>query len=146
MAIADRLAVMESGRIVQVGTAETLYRNPSHSFVARFLGRVNTLARSAEDKARGVIRLGEHVMPCPEHQRDLDEVMVRPEDVHLTPVDSATATARIARRTFLGDRVQLYLELKGQDTLLAEAHGLLHHAPGDTVGIHIDADRLLPAR
>ena len=146
MAIADRLAVMQGGRIMQVGTAETLYRNPAHPFVARFLGRVNTLTRNADDKAKGVIRVGNYAMPCPEHLRDHDEVMVRPEDVHLADVDGSPATARISRRTFLGDRVQLYLELAGQETVLAEAHGLLNHAPGETIGIRIDPDRLLPAR
>ncbi len=55
MAIADRLAVMHAGRIVQVGRGEDLYRAPSHPFVAEFLGRVNRIARSPESIARGVL-------------------------------------------------------------------------------------------
>jgi len=146
MAIADRLALMEAGRIVQVGTAETLYRNPAHTFVARFLGRVNTLERSTDDIAAGVIRLGDSTLECPVHLRERNEVMLRPEDIHLGEPNGSGARARVARRTFLGDRVQLHLELNGQPTLMAEAHGLLRCEPGDTVGLHIDLERLLPAR
>lgn len=146
MAIADRLALMEAGRIVQVGPAEALYRNPAHAFVARFLGRVNTLERSQEDLTAGIIRLGDGSIRCPAHLRDHREVMVRPEDIHLGPAGEGNTCARVYRRTFLGDRVQLHLELNGQPALLAEAHGLLHCSTGDTVGLHIDPNRLLPAR
>lgn len=146
MAIADRLAVMEAGRIVQVGTAESLYRNPAHSFVARFLGRVNTLSRSPDDIAAGVIRLGGSELTCPQHLRARKEVMLRPEDIHLALPGNGGARAKVARRTFLGDRVQLHLELEDRTTLLAEAHGLMGCTPGDTVGLQIDLERLLPTR
>jgi len=43
MAISDRIAVMDQGRIVQCDTAEELYRRPISSFVAGFLGRTNLL-------------------------------------------------------------------------------------------------------
>src|SRR5690606_39485953 len=39
LAIADRLAIMQAGRIVGLGDGETLYRAPTHPFVAEFLGR-----------------------------------------------------------------------------------------------------------
>lgn len=144
MAIADRLVVMQAGSIMQVGTAEDLYRNPAHPFVARFLGRVNTLLRSESDIAAGVIRFGTAQLQCPAHLRSHDEVMVRPEDIHLGAADAATAVGRIARRTFLGDRVQLELEIDGQHPLLVEAHGLNRCVPGDMVGLNIAADRWLP--
>jgi putative spermidine/putrescine transport system ATP-binding protein len=43
MSIADRMAVMQSGQVIQIGTAEDLYRSPRHPFVASFLGRVNAV-------------------------------------------------------------------------------------------------------
>src|SRR5690606_18450385 len=45
-AIADRMAVMHAGEIVQIGDGESLYREPKHPFVASFLGRVNVLSRT----------------------------------------------------------------------------------------------------
>ena len=43
MAVSDRIAVMNKGVIVQVGTAEDLYHRPASEFVARFIGRVNLI-------------------------------------------------------------------------------------------------------
>ena len=63
LAIADRLAVMRAGEIVQVGVGEELYRRPSHPFVAEFLGRVNRLHRSAQDMAAWISRQGTGTNP-----------------------------------------------------------------------------------
>lgn len=52
LAIADRLAVMHAGRIVQVGEGEALYRAPSHPFVATFLGRVNRIVPGSSPAKR----------------------------------------------------------------------------------------------
>src|SRR5438105_10725717 len=43
MAISDRIAVMDRGEIVQIGSAEALYHSPASEFVARFIGRTNLL-------------------------------------------------------------------------------------------------------
>lgn len=43
MAIADRIGVMESGHLVQIGSAESLYRHPASRFVAGFIGKCNFL-------------------------------------------------------------------------------------------------------
>ncbi len=45
MAISDQIAVMNEGRIVQIGTAEDLYLQPDSAFVAQFIGRINLSAR-----------------------------------------------------------------------------------------------------
>lgn len=109
MAIADRLVVMSAGRVVQIGDAETLYRRPAHPFVAEFLGRVNRLERSVEDRRVGIVRLAGRALPCPVHLNDRTRLFVRPEDIvaesHATQSDEPGAI--VTRRVFLGDRVQL---------------------------------------
>jgi putative spermidine/putrescine transport system ATP-binding protein len=65
LAIADRLAVMQAGRIVQVGNGEALYRAPSHPFVATFLGRVNRIERSDNECANNVVNVCGLILPCP---------------------------------------------------------------------------------
>src|SRR5690606_5846194 len=146
MAIADRLAIMEAGRIAQVGRAEDLYRNPAHVFVARFLGRVNTLTRNPDDIAAGIFRLGDHALACPKHLRERETVLLRPEDIVLGAPTEGGAHARVTRRTFLGDRVQWHLALEGSQTLLAETHGYLPYGEGDAVSVDITLDRLLPSK
>src|SRR5690606_14293409 len=85
MAIADRLAVMRAGRIVQIGRGEDLYRAPSHPFVAEFLGRVNRLERSAEAMAQGVVALGGQHIACPPDWANHASLLLRPEDIQIGP-------------------------------------------------------------
>src|ERR1700710_1371830 len=53
MAISDRIAVMETGRIVQLDTAEMPYRHPATAFVAGFIGRANLLQATVESVSGG---------------------------------------------------------------------------------------------
>jgi len=58
LALADRIAVMRDGAIVQIGTPEELYERPQTSFVASFLGRANLLSgRMTETEDTSVIVL-----------------------------------------------------------------------------------------
>ena len=53
MAVADRIAVMEAGRIVQIGTPDEIYRYPVSAFVASFIGRSNILNGKADGMESG---------------------------------------------------------------------------------------------
>ncbi len=144
LAIADRLAVLQAGRIVQVGDGETLYRTPGHPFVATFLGRVNRLQRDTMARACHVLPLGGQDLPCPDTWGDHATLLVRPEDIEVGPVTDGWGQAQIARRSFLGDRVQLTLTLVDQASLTVDV-GRDHWAqPGQTVGVRIQPDRLIP--
>ena len=141
-AIADRLAVMHAGSIVQVGDAETLYRAPTHAFVAEFLGRVNRLERDADALARGVIRLGGVEWTCASRVSEAS-VLVRPEDVQLGARRADWAAATVRHRTFLGERIHLRLEVAGQPALLADVPHDSPYRVGDDVGLWIAPDRLM---
>ena len=52
MAISDHIAVMNEGRIVQIGTAEELYLRPEDTFVAQFIGRINALPAEVKEASR----------------------------------------------------------------------------------------------
>jgi sulfate/thiosulfate transport system ATP-binding protein len=104
--VADRIVVMNHGRIEQVGTPDDVYDNPANPFVFQFLGDVNLFhARSTEVAERSV-----------ENQAAEARVFVRPHDVEIltTPVtDSISAIIRDIRTS--GALVRL--ELQRQDTL-----------------------------
>lgn len=141
MALADRLAVMHAGRIVQVGDAESLYRRPAHPFVAEFLGRVNRLRRSAQDVSDGIVRLAGQVLPCPPGCAAAAELLLRPEDIALHP----GGAAQVARRVFLGERVQLQLHTPDQGEILCEAGKESPFVAGDAVGLDVNPAHLMPA-
>ena len=150
LAIADRLAVMRAGRIVQVGRGEDLYRAPAHPFVAEFLGRVNRLERAPDAIAQGVVRLGGSSLPCPAPWQQHATLLVRPEDIEVgaPPPGEAPGWGRatVERRTFLGDRVQLHLRLQDQPVLVADVGRDNPFGPGDAVGLRIPADRLMTSQ
>ncbi|MDP9602426.1 UNVERIFIED_ORG: putative spermidine/putrescine transport system ATP-binding protein [Variovorax paradoxus] len=146
LAIADRLAVMRAGRIVQVGRGEDLYRSPSHPFVAEFLGRVNRLERGQDAIAQGVVRLGGTTMPCPGAWQGHATLLVRPEDIEVGVPQLDWAAAVVERRTFLGDRVQLHLRAQDQPMLVADVGRDNPFGPGDAVGLRIHPDRLMTSQ
>jgi putative spermidine/putrescine transport system ATP-binding protein len=150
LAIADRLAVMQAGRIVQVGRGEDLYRQPGHPFVAEFLGRVNRLQRGAG----GGLPLGGVELPCPAALAGHDTLLVRPEDVQVhtagaappAPHGAPWGQARVLQRTFLGDRVHLRLAVAGQaEAIFSDQPRDCPAAAGDSVSLTIDPARLMPA-
>ncbi|WP_418124856.1 ABC transporter ATP-binding protein [Variovorax sp. 160MFSha2.1] len=146
LAIADRLAVMRAGRIVQVGRGEDLYRAPSHPFVAEFLGRVNRLERGQDAIAQGVVRLGGTTLPCPQAWRSHATLLVRPEDIEVGTPQLDWGAAVVERRTFLGDRVQLHLRAQDQPMLVADVGRDNPFGPGDTVGLRIQPERLMTSQ
>jgi putative spermidine/putrescine transport system ATP-binding protein len=90
--LSDRVAVMEAGRVEQVGHPEEVYRRPATAFVARFLGRANFLAGTVTvNEARGIaVALGGglSVMASPRHDMRPGErvqVAIRQENIRLVP-------------------------------------------------------------
>ena len=144
LAIADRLAVMQSGRIVQVGHGETLYRAPAHPFVATFLGRVNRLERTEMDRANHAISIGGLTLTCSQALGNQSALLVRPEDIEVGDLHIGWGQAVVTRRSFLGDRVQLTLTAPDHASLQADVARDHAAQSGDTVGIRIRPDRLMP--
>lgn len=77
MAIADRIAIMNDGKIQQIGTPKELYEQPANYFVANFLGRMNFLSGKTENK-KFISELGIN-LPLVEGQK-ISRVGVRPEN------------------------------------------------------------------
>ncbi len=97
--IADRIAVMQAGHIVQEGTPLEIYRHPRTRFVADFIGDTNFLrARVVRADASGTtVELGtETITVGPDDARPGASVTlaVRPEDLRLTPVRTALSLSK----------------------------------------------------
>jgi putative spermidine/putrescine transport system ATP-binding protein len=144
MAIADRLAVMQAGRIVQVGNAESLYRRPEQPFVAEFLGRVNRLDRSDADLALGLLRIGGQTWPCPAALAGQTRLLLRPEDLRLVPAAANDEAAEVTRRVFLGEHLQVHLRTEHGASMICETDKAAPWQAGDRVGIELDPAALLP--
>ena len=146
MAIADRLAVMQAGQVVQVGSAETLYRSPTHAFVATFLGRVNRLPLTRNPQGQPGVNLGGMWVPYtrPElvtTRATHAQVLVRPEDLQVFALNAQTqhlGQARVLHRTFLGDRTQLQLSTTEGTILLLDLPRDCAFQVGEQVALALD--------
>lgn len=93
MEVADRIVIMNEGRIEQIGPPRELYERPGNEFVMSFLGPVNKLG----------------------------DVLVRPHDVELLlEPNGATTRALVDRITYLGFEVRVELELPNERKLWAQ--------------------------
>jgi spermidine/putrescine ABC transporter ATP-binding subunit len=123
MTMADRIAVMNEGRIEQVGSPEEIYRRPSSRFVADFIGDSNFLAVERRD-GRAVARDGSEV-PAPAGDWKRAVLMVRPECMRLEQAGTgAGVRGRVLKRSFLGSFMRLALESPAADEPIVVAlHG-----------------------
>ncbi len=129
LALSDRIAVMNAGQIIEIGTPFELYRQPKYRFTAEFLGNTNLIRAHADQN-------GLH-LPWRESlawSRAVGDVVlsVRPEDIRLELSPNGLGT--IESSVFLGAWIE-YLVLIGQERLRVHVVGadssLLHR--GDRV-------------
>ena len=151
LTMADRIVVMNEGRIEQIGTPEEIYRVPATAFVADFIGKMNLIAAVVVDQDS--VRVGEHRIVCPtgDHRtNDRVTLAIRPEDLTVES-DGAEGDLEVV----VGD-----IEFLGSFQRLEVSRGDLGEAasvsidmpvqgdraggprPGETVRLHLPADRI----
>jgi iron(III) transport system ATP-binding protein len=123
MVIADRVAVMNRGRIEQIGSPEDVYYRSKTDFVAQFIGLANVfdgevVGATAPDRVRvRVERIGE-LMASSTHNDSAGpaRLLVRPEQMELTATPKAgmnTLKGRVARRSFVGAQTDYIIDVNG---------------------------------
>jgi ABC-type Fe3+/spermidine/putrescine transport system ATPase subunit len=123
MAISDRIAIMDSGQIAQIGTAEELYRRPASRFVAGFLGGANLLRGTviATEAGKTTIEIFNHrwelSSKSPVAAGKSVDAVVRPEALTLAK-DGAGLNGLVERRTYFGDKAE-YLVRVGENLIQA---------------------------
>lgn len=149
MVMGDRIAVMDSGRILQEGSPPELYRTPNSVEVARFLGDMNLINATAQSRPEG-----KHLVAMPTGQ--LEAAMAhstrhdgpvtlgfRPEDaVLLTSPVANGLRATVTARHYLGES-QLYQLDAGGASIQAKAPGWEVFEPGQSLFVQIDPTRCM---
>jgi len=122
MAISDRIAIMNKGKIIQVGTAEELYFQPNSEFVAKFIGKINTLPAEVQEVNNSFVfvKIFNHTYKIPnaldgtKPQQKIN-VFIRPEFIQLSKkAEEKELKGVIIERVFLGEKVELTLDVYGQ--------------------------------
>jgi spermidine/putrescine transport system ATP-binding protein len=149
LTMSDRLAVMSSGLVEQVGTPKTVYEEPETAFVADFLG-VSNLMQARSDGA-GRVTLGSVELSAATGATTAKghvRITIRPERIRVEPV-GAEGENRISgivdRLVYLGSTTQVLLRLQGGEQLQALVTNSgedLPYREGSAVSIDLPADAL----
>lgn len=155
MTMADTIAVMNEGRIVQMGSPVELYENPRTEFVANFLGVSNLLPGRITERHSDVITVdvnGQKIVVPARRNLSADEqihVGVRPEKVHVggpaepAPDGHNTLDGEIVGDAFTGIGTQFQVRLDSGQVVAAFAQNLAagpRLTIGDRVRLHWDPE------
>jgi putative spermidine/putrescine transport system ATP-binding protein len=126
MSMSDRIAIMDHGRIHQVGSPGEVYERPANPFVGRFLGEANLIAGTVMDAAGEVVRLrllsGQELRAPRSNDCRTGRGMlfIRPERVEISPGTIATGdpkantlAGKVRRCSFLGNILRYAVDLDG---------------------------------
>jgi iron(III) transport system ATP-binding protein len=145
MVISDRVAVLDRGRLAQVGTAEDLFRRPRSRFVAEFIGKTNIIEATAtgvDTVVRGALKLRVGAKDLTPGAAVL--VSVRPHDIRLGAAASGpraenTFGAVVRRASYVGTAVDYQLAVEGSDVTLRVAAPVSPRlVAGDAVTLALD--------
>jgi spermidine/putrescine ABC transporter ATP-binding subunit len=118
LSVADRIAVINGGRVLQVGTPSEIYENPSGRFVADFIGKMNlfeaTVLECNDERIIAIVNgLGKLEVPCKRNPGVDIALAVRPEKMRILdapPDDGSLAVeATVERTAYHGNDSRIFL-------------------------------------
>ncbi|WP_289500297.1 ABC transporter ATP-binding protein [Gloeocapsopsis sp. IPPAS B-1203] len=155
LTMSDRIAVMDQGRVLQVGTPVEIYENPTSRFVADFIGETNFLiGRVIKRHLDAVTILVDEQLPvcvsC-DDEIPLDSIVtlvVRPEKVVIFPANSdESLQGKVEETVYIGTDTRYIVRLTEQSCIIVRSQNLhysdLHRFnSGDTVKVKLPPDSI----
>jgi len=158
LTMSDRIAVMREGRIFQIGDPVTVYRHPTSTFVADFVGTTNLFRCVVETSSSNGVDLvtaaGTRIQASRLTGMPVDgscHVSIRPEFVRIgdLPLPDLHFAARVVKITFVGNIVDVTCALDNGEIVSAEIAGnrkdLLRVGQQVTIGWNFDDMGVFPA-
>ena len=142
LTMADRIAVLNRGQIIQIGTPEDIYDRPATTFVAQLVGtpRINLMKTQRENGTLQIEKSDLH-LPMPPDCGVPEEILlgIRPEDIDIEP--DGNFSGQVALTEPLGVETVVHVR-SGEQTLVSLIPGLVNYRKGDDVKFNIHSDRL----
>jgi multiple sugar transport system ATP-binding protein len=145
MTLADRIVVLRSGVIEQVGTPLDLYNNPANLFVAGFIGspRMNFIEGEVAEinGAKMTIRSKSGIPLTIPAESALSRagapvtVGIRPEHLRVVDLGDGSLSGEVQIIEHLGGETFLYIALSAEETIVVELQGQVAARPGERLGI-----------
>jgi spermidine/putrescine transport system ATP-binding protein len=152
MAMSDRIAVMEAGRIEQVGSPAEIYTRPVNRHVAEFVGETNLLEGSVAGRDADEVRVTVrgHSLRLPGHEigqgTEAVAISLRPEALRLGggPVGACSCRGVIRETSYLGSSIRYLVECPLSDNLIVRAQTPAEiHPVGSQVTIQWDTGNMV---
>jgi sulfate transport system ATP-binding protein len=138
--LADRVAILKDGELIQLGTPNEVYEHPATPFVFDFLGQACRMAGVVEN---GRLRIADWESDAPAGAPEGPvEVFFRPDEVAFAPVDGAGLAAEVRGVAQRGPDVRIDCVIEGE-TMELQAHGP-SLPPGVTTGLSVRIKPLRP--
>lgn len=139
LAMSDRLAVMNAGRIIQVGSPAEIYTRPADRFVADFIGLMNFLPCRVVERSAGTATVelqGSHRMTIADRSSHdgTCTIAARPEDITLDPAGQIPCQVEV--RNYLGNLID-YKVRAGEQILRVQTRNTEVFEEGDKLGLTI---------
>ena len=147
LSISDRVAIVNDGRIEQIGKPETVFENPESRFVASFLGRASFLRGRVRgdivETSLGRLETSQLNGPVSAYDGATIDVLVRPDDLEAIPTNEANADGRIVHRQYTGPSFVYRVELTNGTAVRCLHNHVETFEHGQPVGVNILADHSL---
>ncbi len=140
LSMSDTIVVMDSGVIQQIGTPTDIYNEPKNAFVADFIGESNII--EGVMRADFWVEMAGHKFKCLDKGFGVDEnvdVVVRPEDVDVVPVESSMISGVVTSITFKGVYYEIIVEIKGFKWMIQSTD---YQEVGSTIGLNVEPDAI----
>ena len=138
LTMSDTIVVMDKGSIQQIGTPEDIYNEPKNAFVADFIGESNIIdGIMPEDN---VVQMYGRRFPCLDGgfaPNEAVDVVIRPEDIDIVPVEQGQLTGTVTSVTFKGMQYDIIVDFRGFKWLIQTTD---HSPEGARIGVKIDPD------
>ncbi|WP_282168663.1 ABC transporter ATP-binding protein [Ruegeria atlantica] len=141
MTLADRIVVLEYGKIAQVGTPRELYEHPANLFVAQFIGspKMNVLPCSTQAGSYTLEygRSGDFALPGV-----AEKLGVRPEHIEVVAAGEGQSDGIIEVIEYLGADTFLIVDCGVEEKVTVRLNGDTDLKPGAKIGLHFPTDKL----
>ena len=140
LTMSDTVVVMADGKIQQIGTPVDVYNEPENAFVADFIGESNIVdGIMLEDNK---VRFAGHTFECVDggfSKNEPVDVVIRPEDVDVVPVDKGMRSGQVSSVTFKGDYYEIIVDVDGFKWMLETSDFV---AENSLIGLYIEPEAI----
>lgn len=144
MTLADKIVVLKSGLVMQIGSPIQLYEDPDNLFVAEFIGspKMNIMPCTLDQGSFTIAGHGSGACHLETSSSSTGKLGIRPEQITIVPREEGHCFGTVEFAEYLGADTILYVVCEGLDKITVRATGKEHVEQGSKVGLKFDENAI----